>query len=226
VTRCCILRPVRCVAIIYARTYICLYTHIQNSIIRHSPWPVLRTAAPPPSVESDEDARAALRAACAALRRPARSTRQTARTAAAAGRLASAPNASASAGSALRAADAAFPRRARARRSAATSRYYAPVGSLQHGAGQVVVSHDRTFLNEVCTDVVHLWSRKLAYYSGNYDTFEKANKQTNAAAPQSRPAPTSAAGLTRGASRLRRSLRRRTLSAKWGRPMASSLSGI
>jgi hypothetical protein len=139
--------------------------------------------------------------------------------------LPSAPNGSASAGSALRAADAAFPRRARACRSATTSRYYAPVGSLQHGALQVVVSHDRTFLNEVCTDVVHLWSRKLAYYSGNYDTFEKANKQTNAAAPQSRPAPTSAAGLTRrrhGASHLRGACvggrSRLSGGAQWHRP--------
>eukprot|EP00242_Pyramimonas_sp_CCMP2087_P006181 CAMPEP_0198199308 /NCGR_PEP_ID=MMETSP1445-20131203/2625_1 /TAXON_ID=36898 /ORGANISM="Pyramimonas sp., Strain CCMP2087" /LENGTH=946 /DNA_ID=CAMNT_0043869121 /DNA_START=160 /DNA_END=3000 /DNA_ORIENTATION=- len=36
----------------------------------------------------------------------------------------------------------------------------------------VVVSHDRTFLNEVCTDMIHLWSNKLAYYAGDFDTFE------------------------------------------------------
>jgi ATPase subunit of ABC transporter with duplicated ATPase domains len=24
----------------------------------------------------------------------------------------------------------------------------------------------------VCTDVIHLWSNKLAYYAGDFDTFE------------------------------------------------------
>ena len=37
----------------------------------------------------------------------------------------------------------------------------------------VVVSHARDFLNTVATDIVHLHSRKLTVYKGNYDTFEK-----------------------------------------------------
>ena len=36
----------------------------------------------------------------------------------------------------------------------------------------VVVSHAREFLNAVCTDIVHLQSRKLAVYRGDYSTFE------------------------------------------------------
>ncbi len=37
----------------------------------------------------------------------------------------------------------------------------------------LVVSHAREFLNTVCTDIMHLHSRKLTHYRGNYDTFEK-----------------------------------------------------
>lgn len=37
----------------------------------------------------------------------------------------------------------------------------------------LVVSHAREFLNTVCTDIIHLLSRKLTQYRGNYDTFEK-----------------------------------------------------
>ncbi|KAK9804716.1 hypothetical protein WJX72_001738 [[Myrmecia] bisecta] len=36
-----------------------------------------------------------------------------------------------------------------------------------------VVSHAREFLNAVCTDVIHLHSRKLVMYRGNFDVFEK-----------------------------------------------------
>jgi len=35
----------------------------------------------------------------------------------------------------------------------------------------VVVSHDRAFLNQVCTDVIHLENRTLAYYPGTFYTF-------------------------------------------------------
>ena len=38
----------------------------------------------------------------------------------------------------------------------------------------VVVSHDRTFLNSICTDIIHLHSRRLDQYRGNYDNFVKA----------------------------------------------------
>ncbi|EPY29176.1 ATP-binding protein cassette, sub-family F, member 3 [Strigomonas culicis] len=36
----------------------------------------------------------------------------------------------------------------------------------------VVVSHSRTFLNNVCEEVIHLDHNKLYYYTGNYDQFE------------------------------------------------------
>lgn len=36
----------------------------------------------------------------------------------------------------------------------------------------VVVSHDREFLNDVATDIIHVDNKKLAYYRGNYDEFE------------------------------------------------------
>jgi ATP-binding cassette subfamily F protein 3 len=36
----------------------------------------------------------------------------------------------------------------------------------------VVVSHSRSFLNEVCTEIIHLQNKKLEYYDGNYDMFE------------------------------------------------------
>jgi len=37
----------------------------------------------------------------------------------------------------------------------------------------LIVSHARSFLNCVCTDIVHLKSRKLASFRGTYDNFEK-----------------------------------------------------
>ncbi|KAK0414550.1 hypothetical protein QR680_011489 [Steinernema hermaphroditum] len=37
----------------------------------------------------------------------------------------------------------------------------------------IIVSHDRSFLNAICTDIVHLHSRRLDQYRGNYDTYEK-----------------------------------------------------
>eukprot|EP01006_Ploeotia_vitrea_P062875 TRINITY_DN84557_c0_g1_i1.p1 TRINITY_DN84557_c0_g1~~TRINITY_DN84557_c0_g1_i1.p1 ORF type:complete len:728 (+),score=117.92 TRINITY_DN84557_c0_g1_i1:30-2186(+) len=37
----------------------------------------------------------------------------------------------------------------------------------------VVVSHSRTFLNAVCTDIIHYSDKKLTYYKGDYDMFEK-----------------------------------------------------
>jgi ATP-binding cassette, subfamily F, member 1 len=35
----------------------------------------------------------------------------------------------------------------------------------------VIVSHDREFIDEVCTDIIHLYDRKLAYHKGNYSMF-------------------------------------------------------
>lgn len=40
-----------------------------------------------------------------------------------------------------------------------------------------MVSHDRKFLNEVATDIIHLHSQHLDYYAGNYDTFEKTKTE-------------------------------------------------
>eukprot|EP00178_Gracilaria_changii_P023980 TRINITY_DN723_c0_g2_i1.p1 TRINITY_DN723_c0_g2~~TRINITY_DN723_c0_g2_i1.p1 ORF type:complete len:722 (+),score=102.50 TRINITY_DN723_c0_g2_i1:67-2232(+) len=39
------------------------------------------------------------------------------------------------------------------------------------------VSHDRAFLNEICTDIIHVKDHKLHPYSGNYDDFEKARRE-------------------------------------------------
>jgi len=41
----------------------------------------------------------------------------------------------------------------------------------------VTVSHDREFLNAVCTDIVHLINRKLVYYKGNFDQFIKTRTE-------------------------------------------------
>ncbi|EPB79853.1 ABC transporter, ATP-binding protein [Ancylostoma ceylanicum] len=51
-------------------------------------------------------------------------------------------------------------------------------GHLQLWEGTILtVSHDRKFLNEICTDIVHLHTRRLDHYKGNYDTFEKTMKE-------------------------------------------------
>ncbi|XP_038063471.1 ATP-binding cassette sub-family F member 1-like [Patiria miniata] len=41
----------------------------------------------------------------------------------------------------------------------------------------LIVSHDQQFLDDVCTDVIHLDARKLQYYKGNYNAFKKMFKQ-------------------------------------------------
>lgn len=41
----------------------------------------------------------------------------------------------------------------------------------------LVVSHDQDFLNSVCTDIIHLENKSLAYYKGNYDSFKKMFEQ-------------------------------------------------
>ena len=38
-------------------------------------------------------------------------------------------------------------------------------------------SHDRRFLNNVCTDIMHLTNKKLEYYKGDYDTFERTRAE-------------------------------------------------
>ncbi|KAL4629641.1 hypothetical protein GN956_G17057 [Arapaima gigas] len=37
----------------------------------------------------------------------------------------------------------------------------------------LIVSHDQSFLDDVCTDIIHLDNQKLFYYRGNYLTFKK-----------------------------------------------------
>ncbi|CAL1584131.1 unnamed protein product [Knipowitschia caucasica] len=37
----------------------------------------------------------------------------------------------------------------------------------------LIVSHDQSFLDEVCSDIIHLDMQKLFYYRGNYLTFKK-----------------------------------------------------
>lgn len=37
----------------------------------------------------------------------------------------------------------------------------------------IIVSHDRAFLNNVATDIIHFYSESLAYYKGNYDDYER-----------------------------------------------------
>lgn len=41
----------------------------------------------------------------------------------------------------------------------------------------VVVSHDRDFLNTVCTEIIHLHDLKLHFYRGNFDEFESGYEQ-------------------------------------------------
>merc|ERR1719362_902336 len=45
----------------------------------------------------------------------------------------------------------------------------------------LLVSHDRTFLNSVCTDIIFLNGKKLTYYKGDYDTFAKTRAETRLA---------------------------------------------
>eukprot|EP00928_Gymnodinium_smaydae_P099469 TRINITY_DN949_c1_g1_i1.p1 TRINITY_DN949_c1_g1~~TRINITY_DN949_c1_g1_i1.p1 ORF type:complete len:1317 (-),score=301.18 TRINITY_DN949_c1_g1_i1:388-4227(-) len=45
----------------------------------------------------------------------------------------------------------------------------------------IIVSHDRSFLNNVCTDIVFLNGKKLSYYKGDYDTFRETMKTTRLA---------------------------------------------
>jgi ATP-binding cassette subfamily F protein 3 len=41
----------------------------------------------------------------------------------------------------------------------------------------VVVSHDRSFLNAVCENIIHFTNKKLYYYKGNYDQYEKTRAE-------------------------------------------------
>jgi len=41
----------------------------------------------------------------------------------------------------------------------------------------VIVSHSQDFMNNVCTNIVHLFQKKLEYYGGNYDTFVRTRAE-------------------------------------------------
>jgi len=41
----------------------------------------------------------------------------------------------------------------------------------------LIVSHDQSFLDNVCTDIIHLDMQKLFYYKGNYTMFKKMHLQ-------------------------------------------------
>jgi ATP-binding cassette subfamily F protein 3 len=41
----------------------------------------------------------------------------------------------------------------------------------------IVVSHDRSFLNEVCTDTIEFKNRTLTYYKGDYDTYVRTSEE-------------------------------------------------
>ena len=41
----------------------------------------------------------------------------------------------------------------------------------------IVVSHDRGFLNEICTDTIQFQNKKLTYWKGNFDMYVKSRKE-------------------------------------------------
>lgn len=41
----------------------------------------------------------------------------------------------------------------------------------------IIVSHDQSFLDNVCTDIIHLEHQKLFYYRGNFTQFRKMHEQ-------------------------------------------------
>jgi len=41
----------------------------------------------------------------------------------------------------------------------------------------LLISHSRSFLNSVCTDIVHMWNHKLDYYHGDYESFQKTREE-------------------------------------------------
>merc|ERR1712012_866821 len=41
----------------------------------------------------------------------------------------------------------------------------------------VVVSHNRGFLNQICTDIIEFKNQKLNYYKGNYDIYVRTSTE-------------------------------------------------
>lgn len=48
----------------------------------------------------------------------------------------------------------------------------------QYRHSLVVVSHDRGFLNEICTDIIEFKDLKLNYYKGDYDIYVKTSEES------------------------------------------------
>merc|ERR1712048_511783 len=42
----------------------------------------------------------------------------------------------------------------------------------------IVISHDADFLDEICTDILHLENKQLIHYRGDYSSFKKMHDQT------------------------------------------------
>jgi ATP-binding cassette subfamily F protein 2 len=41
----------------------------------------------------------------------------------------------------------------------------------------VIISHSQDFLNNVCTNIIHLKNQKIKYYTGNYDQYVKTRAE-------------------------------------------------
>jgi ATP-binding cassette subfamily F protein 1 len=44
----------------------------------------------------------------------------------------------------------------------------------------IVISHDADFLDNICTDILHLEDKKLIHYRGDYTSFKKMHQQKRA----------------------------------------------
>ncbi len=43
----------------------------------------------------------------------------------------------------------------------------------------LIISHDANFINEICTDILHIDNKKIIHYKGNYDQFCEMKDQKN-----------------------------------------------
>ncbi|MGX7417952.1 ribosomal protection-like ABC-F family protein [Carnobacterium gallinarum] len=55
-------------------------------------------------------------------------------------------------------------------------RRYLEKAFRQFQGGALIVSHDRDFLNQVCTKIVELEAGKVGFYQGNYDAYQQQKK--------------------------------------------------
>ena len=51
--------------------------------------------------------------------------------------------------------------------------------SVRNDKCLLVISHSQDFLNGVCTHIIRLTNRKLKYYTGDYDTYQKTLEAEN-----------------------------------------------